>query len=137
MTTGNASDDDAAIVEMDFVAVCAEEVQLTADDVNKEGQPEAKRRRKKGKQKDDNYHFDIGRRHLMPRPLRLPLIMGAIISAFLIFAGTLGWSSEPLDCVEVFSGVSSIAKGFQEYGMARAIMGYVVWNPWYSRDENI
>ena len=127
VTTINASDDDAAIVEMDLVAVCAEEVQLTADDVTKEGQPAAKRRRKNGKQKDD-YHFDIGRRHLMPRPLRLPLIMGAIISAFLVFAGVLGWSSEPLDCVEVFSGVSSIVKGFQEYGMA---------SRGFDRDENV
>ena len=88
------------------------------DDDDDEAPP--KRRRKHGKQHDPNIFYDVGFAVLMPKVLRLPLIMGCIISAMLAFTNNLGWSTQPLDCLEVFSGVESIVWGFEELGMRAA-----------------
>ena len=44
--------------------------------------------------------------------------MGAIISAMLAIGATLGWSTQSLDGLEVFSGVASIFASFRAFGMA-------------------
>ena len=104
----DAEPSESMVVEQDIVAVDAEDSEP----------PHPKRRRVRGKKADPIGLKEArarGLQYLVPRPLRLPLIMAAIIAAMMnIWPSTL---DDPLDAVEMFSGVKSIVKGFQKPGM--------------------
>ena len=105
MTNADEQEDRAMIVAVD--------VEEDAKDPSEP--PEPKRRRLRRKLPDREYHSARGLQYLIPRPLRLPLIMAAIISAMMAM-----WPralDDPLDAVEIFSGVKSIVKGFERLGM--------------------
>ena len=61
----------------------------------------------------------IGMRALVAQPLRLPLVIGTIMAALGScdrFCALNGVFQQPLDSLEVFSGVATIVQGFQELG---------------------
>ena len=94
----------------------ASEMMIAAVDASGIGGPEppSKRRRVRGKQMGQEARAR-GLELLIPRPLRLPLVMAAIISAMMnIWPVAL---DDPLDAVEVFSGVKSTVYGFHTLGM--------------------
>ena len=103
---------DAAIVTVDSENFPEQESNDTPE------LPSKKRRRLKGKQTElrtQEHHEEVGRGYLMPQILRLPLVMGCLSAALMVIAPP--GLDEPLDGLEIFSGVGEIVKGFLHYGL--------------------